>query len=78
VKIWIKMRYFWKKIRKIDERWRLRPPGSGLARVPCARGKNIFAPPPTKTTGFEVKNRHKTAEEQKYNICCSLLCYFSK
>jgi len=30
----------------------------GVARVPGARGKNIFAPPPTKTVEFEVKNRH--------------------
>jgi len=35
----------------------------GVARVPGARRKNIFAPPPTKTVEFEVKNRHESKEK---------------
>jgi len=39
---------------------------SGLARVPCALGQEIFLrPPSTKTTKFEVKNSCKSAEEAK-------------
>jgi len=38
---------------------------SGVARVPTPEGKTIFAPPPTKTAEFEVKNRRKSAEEAK-------------
>jgi len=35
--------------------------------IPCARGKNIFATPPTKTAEpeFKLKNRCKSAEEAK-------------
>jgi len=46
---------------------------NGVARLPGARGKNIFAPPPTKTAWFEVKNRRKSAEEAK--ACCLLLLF---
>jgi len=41
---------------------------SGVARVPCALGQEIFLrplPPSTKTTGFKVKNWCKSAEEAK-------------
>jgi len=33
---------------------------SGVPRVPCARKKNIFAPPPKITAKFELKNRCKS------------------
>jgi len=32
---------------------------------PVTEGENIFAPPPTKTAEFEVKNLRKNAEEAK-------------
>jgi len=51
---------------------------SGVARVPCARGKIFFAPSPTKTAKFELKNRCKARNKQKHNICYLLLRYFSK
>jgi len=39
---------------------------SGVARVPCALGQGvILLPLSTKTTEFEVKNRCKSAEEEK-------------
>jgi len=39
---------------------------SGVARVPCALGQEIFLrPPSTKVTEFELKNRCKSAEEAK-------------
>jgi len=38
---------------------------SGVARVLKPGNKTIFAPPPTKTAVFEVKNRRKSAEEAK-------------
>jgi len=38
---------------------------NGVARVPTPGDKTIFAPPPTKTTEFEVKNWRKIAEEAK-------------
>jgi len=40
--------------------------GSGVARVPCALGQEIFLrPPSTKLTEFELKSRCKSAEEAK-------------
>jgi len=40
--------------------------GSGVARVPCALGQEIFLlPPSTKLTEFELKNSCKNAEEAK-------------
>jgi len=45
---------------------KLRPKCSSVARVPCAlRARNILAPPSTKLTEFELKNRCKSAEEAK-------------
>jgi len=42
------------------------PEGSGVARVPCALGQEIFLRPlSTKTTEFEAKNRRKSAEKLK-------------
>jgi len=42
---------------------------SGVARAPCALGKEIFLRPlSTKTTEFEVKNRRKSAEAAKFVI----------
>jgi len=39
---------------------------SGVARVPCALGQEIFlCPLPTKTTEFEVKNSCKNFEDAK-------------
>jgi len=39
---------------------------SGLAKVSCALGQEIFLrPPSTNVTEFEVKNRCKSAEKQK-------------
>jgi len=39
---------------------------SGVARIPCALGQDIFLRPLSiKTTEFEVKNRCKSAEEAK-------------
>jgi len=39
---------------------------SGVARVPCALGQEIFLHPlSTKTTEFEVKNKCKSAEKAK-------------
>jgi len=39
---------------------------SGVARVPCALGQEIFLRPlSTKTTEFEVKNRCKVVNEAK-------------
>jgi len=39
---------------------------SGVARVPCALGQEIFLrPQSTKTTEFEVKHRRKSAKEAK-------------
>jgi len=32
---------------------------------PAPGAKNVFAPPPTKTVKFEVKNKRKSAEEAK-------------
>jgi len=41
-------------------------PGSGVARVPCALGQEIFLRPLSKrTTEFEVKNRCKSVKEAK-------------
>jgi len=37
--------------------------------------KNIFAPPPTKTAEFEVKNRRKGVEKAKAEHYA--VCYFS-
>jgi len=40
--------------------------GSGVARVPCALGQEIFLrPPSTKLTEFELKNKCKSAKEAK-------------
>jgi len=44
--------------------------------VPGARGKNIFAAPPTKATEFEVENRHENAEKTKPKLLCVLLLLF--
>jgi len=42
-------------------------------------GKNIFAPPPTKTVEFEVKNMRKSAEEAKaQHLLFVTSVYFSK
>jgi len=39
---------------------------SGVARVPCALGQEIFLRPPlTKTTEFKTKNRCKKCERSK-------------
>jgi len=39
---------------------------SGVARVPCALGQEIFLrPPSTKIIEFELKNRCESAEEAK-------------
>jgi len=39
---------------------------SGVARVPCFLGQEIFLrPQSTKTTEIEVENRRKSAEEAK-------------
>jgi len=39
---------------------------TGVARVPCALGQEIFLRPlPTKTTEFDVKNRCKSEDEAK-------------
>jgi len=41
-------------------------PASGIAKVPCALGVEIFFhPPSTKLTEFELKNRCKSEEEAK-------------
>jgi len=51
--------------------------GSGVARVPCALGQEIFLQPPsTKTAEFEVKNRYKSAEEAKAGHLLKLVCPF--
>jgi len=40
---------------------------SGVARVPCALGQEIFLQPlSTKTTEFEVKNSFKILEDAKF------------
>jgi len=45
--------------------------GSGVARVPCALGQEIFfRPPSTKTTEFEVIIGAKVRKKQKQNIYC--------
>jgi len=49
---------------------------SSVARVPVPRGKNIVVPPPTKAAEFEVKNRHKNAEEEKH-LLLLLFCFKS-
>jgi len=44
---------------------------SGVARVPCTLGQEIFLRPLlTKPTEFEVKNRCKIAEEAKTEMYC--------
>jgi len=44
---------------------------SGVARVyPAPQGKNIFAPPPTKTAEFEVENMPKNKDEAKAEYLC--------
>jgi len=49
------------KLKAIIDVW-----GSGVARVPCALGQEMFLRfPSTKTIKFEVKNRFKSAEEAK-------------
>jgi len=48
---------------------------SGVARVPCALGQEIFLrPPSTKPAEFEVKNRYKCMEKAKHRL--ALLCSF--
>jgi len=52
---------------------------SGVARVPTPGDKPIFAPPPTKTAEFEVKNKRKSAEEAKaLHFLFVTAVYFSK
>jgi len=52
---------------------------SGVARVPCALGQEIFLRPLlTKLTKFELKNRYKSAEEGKAEICSSYLVLFPR
>jgi len=52
---------------------------SGVARVPTLGNKTIFAPPPTKTAKFEVKNRRKSAKEAKaLHLLFVTSVYFSK
>jgi len=42
---------------------------SGVARVPCALGQEIFLHLlPTKTTEFEVKNSCKSLEDAKFVV----------
>jgi len=49
--------------------------GSGVARVPCALGQEIFLRSLlTKSTEFKVKNRHKIADETKTEHHCELFC----
>jgi len=50
---------------------------SGVARLPCALGQEIFLhPPSTKTTEFEVKMGAKVRMKQKQNIYCSYFVLF--
>jgi len=52
---------------------------SGIARVPTPGDNTIFAPLPTKTAEFEVKNRRKSAEEAKaLHLQFVTSVYFSK
>jgi len=52
---------------------------SGIARVPTHGDKTVFAPPPTKTAEFEVKNRRKCVEEAKaLHLLFVTSVYFSK
>jgi len=51
--------------------------GSGVARVPCALGQEIFLRfLSTKTTEFEVKNKCKSAEEAKTEHSAVILFFF--
>jgi len=50
---------------------------SGIARVLCALGQEIFLRPlSTKTTEFEMKNRCKNAEEAKTEHLLKLISSF--
>jgi len=50
-----------------------------VARALTPGDKTIFAPPPTKTAEFEVKNRRKSAEETKaLHLLLVTSVYFSK
>jgi len=52
---------------------------SGIARVPTPEVKTVFAPPPTKTGEFEVKNRWKSSKEAKaLHFLFVTFVYFSK
>jgi len=52
---------------------------SGIARVPTPRNKTTFAPPPTKTAEFEVKNVRKSKEEAKaLHLLFDTPVYFSE
>jgi len=53
--------------------------GSGVARVPCALGQEIFLRSlPTNSTEFEVKNRCKSVEEKsrKFTVVILIILVF--
>jgi len=52
----------------------------GVERVPTPRDKTIFAPPPTKTAEFEVKNRcaQKRGRDKSITFAVCYFCLFSK
>jgi len=39
-------------------------------------GKKIFASAPTKIAEFEMKNRRKSAEEAKAELCCVVISVY--
>jgi len=50
---------------------------SGVARVPCALGQEIFLrPPSTKPAEFEVKIKYKSAEEAKAKHLLGVILLF--
>jgi len=52
---------------------------SSVTRVPTPESKTIFAPSPTKTAEFEVKNRRKSAEKAKaLHLLFVISVYFLK